>query len=349
MPGVPPESASPTTSGRADKDVAPETGAWPTVPARTRRSRTAFVRDWTFWSNNAVIVGLLALVAVFTVLSPQFFTADNLSDLLVSAAILVVLAVGQQFAIVVAGIDLSIASNLPWAAALVGLAVTHGLGLPVGILLAVVGGTLVGLLNGLLITTLRINDFIVTLGTLGVFNGVALVFTQGNAVPVNSRFLQDLALSSFGPIRYFWLVALVVAVLASVVLFRTPFGTHLLATGGNRDAARSMGVRVDRVRVAAYTISGLLVGLAGVLLVARTGSADPSLQTDVLLSSIAAVVMGGSNLFGGRASVSGTVAGAVLLTVLINGFTLLNISQYYQPIAVGAVVIASAALSRFQR
>lgn len=330
-------------SARVD-DEQPGAGG---VPRRS--SRAAFLRDAAFWSNNAVLVGLLAVVVVFTVLSPQFFTLANLSDLLVSAAILVVLAVGQQFAIVVAGIDLSIASNLPWAAALVGVAVTHGLGLPLGIVLALVGGTAVGLLNGVVIAKLRINDFIVTLGTLGVLNGVALVLTQGNAVPVNSRFMQNLALSSIGPIRYFWLVALLVAVLGSVVLFRTRLGTHLLATGGNREAARNMGVKVDRVRIAAYTISGFLVGLAGVLLVARTGTADPSLQTDVLLSSIAAVVLGGSSLFGGRASIAGAVAGAVLLTVLINGFTLLNISQYYQPIAVGLVVVMSAVLSRFQR
>jgi ribose/xylose/arabinose/galactoside ABC-type transport system permease subunit len=166
---------------------------------------------------------------------------------------------------------------------------------------------------------------------------------------VNSGFLQGLALNGIGPIQYFWLVALAVAVVAFVVVFKTKFGTHLLATGGNRDAARSMGIRVDRVRIAAYTISGLLVGIAAVLLVAHTGTADPSLQTSQLLSSIAAVVLGGSSLFGGRASIVGTVAGALLLSVLITGFTLLNISQYYQPIAVGLVVLMSAVLSRFQK
>ncbi len=306
-------------------------------------------RDPAFWSNNAVLFGLIVVVVVFAIMSPSFFTAGNISDLLVSAAILVVLAIGQQFAIVVAGIDLSIGSNLPWSAALLGFGVTHGWSLPLSIILAIAGGTAVGVLNGLVVTKLRINDFIVTLGTFGVMNGLALLLTDANSVPVNSGFLQGLALNSVGPIRYFWLVALAAAVVAFVVIFHSRFGTHLLATGGNRDAARSMGIKVDRVRIAAYTISGLLVGLAAVLLVARTGTADPSLQTDQLLSSIAAVVLGGSSLFGGRASIVGTVAGALLLTVLINGFTLLNISQYYQPIAVGLVVLMSAVLSRFQR
>ena len=323
-----------------------------TPPGGGRRGAVALrasLRDPGFWSNNAVIFGLIVVVVVFTILSPSFFTAGNISDLLVSAAILVVLAVGQQFAIVVAGIDLSIGSNLPWAAALLGFAVTHGWGLPAGIALAIIGGTAVGVVNGLVVTKLRINDFIVTLGTFGVMNGLALLLTSGNSVPVNSGFMQDLALDAVGPIRYFWLVALAVAVVAYVVLFHTRLGTHLLATGGNRDAARSMGIKVDRIRIIAYTVSGLLVGLAAVLLVSRTGTADPSLQTDQLLSSIAAVVLGGASLFGGRASIVGTVAGALLLTVLINGFTLLDISQYYQPIAVGLVVVLSAVLSRFQR
>jgi ribose transport system permease protein len=306
-------------------------------------------RDPTFWSNNAVLFGLIAVIVVFSILSPSFLTTSNISDMLVSSAILVVLAIGQQFAIVVAGIDLSIGSNLPWAAALLGFGVTHGWSLPLSIVLAIAGGTVVGVVNGLIVTKLRINDFIVTLGTFGVMNGLALLLTDANAVPVNSGFLQGLALNSAGPIRYFWLVALAVAIVAFVVLFHTRFGTHLLATGGNRDAARGMGIKVDRVRIAAYTISGLLVGIAAVLLVAHTGTADPTLQTNQLLSSIAAVVLGGSSLFGGRASIVGTVAGALLLSVLITGFTLLNISQYYQPIAVGLVVLMSAVLSRFQK
>ncbi|HWN35889.1 MAG TPA: ABC transporter permease, partial [Pseudonocardia sp.] len=144
-------------------------------------------------------------------------------------------------------------------------------------------------------------------------------------------------------------VAFVVAALVGFLLFRTRTGTYLLSTGGNIDAAREAGINVSRIRLIAYASSGLACGLASVLFVARTGGADPSLQTDLLLSSIAAVVLGGSSLFGGKASVLGSVAGAVLLQSLINGFTLLGISQYYQPIAVGAVVLGAAFISRFQK
>ena len=309
----------------------------------------AALRDPSFWGDNAALIGLVVVFIVFSVLSPFFLTWGNISDLLVSASILIVLALAQQFSIVVGGIDLSIAANLPWTAIIFGLAFVNGLGIPAAVVLAIIAGNVVGGLNGLLIAKLRINDFIVTLGMLGVMSGVALIACDGQSFSVNSGFLRALALGAIGPIRYFYLIALVAAAGVQILFFHTPFGTHILATGGNREAARSMGIPIDRMRIAVYSINGGLVGVAGILLVARTGGSDPSLQTSELLSSIAAVVLGGGSLFGGRAAVGGTVAGAILLTTLLNGFTLLQVSEYYQPIAVGVVVIAAALLSRLQR
>lgn len=308
--------------------------------------RIAFVSTG---ARYAAPIGLVVVFLAFFIATPDFLTVSNISDLLVSASILMLLAMGQQLVVTVAGIDLSIGANLPWSAALLGFAVTQGWPLPAAILLAIVGGGLVGLVNGILVAQLNMSDFIVTLGSLSVVSGITLLLTQGNTVPVNSGFLRGLALSGIGPIRWFWLVALVAALVVGFLIFRTRTGTHLLATGGNIDAARGAGIHVSRMRLYAYLGSGLFCGLAGVLLVARTGGADPSLQTNLLLSSIAAVVLGGSSLFGGRASVLGSATGAVLLQSLINGFTLIGISQYYQPIAVGAVVLGAAFLSRFQK
>ncbi len=317
-------------------------------PGLGSRVRDA-MRDPGFWGENAVLFGLVLVVVAFSFATPAFLTLPNVSDVLVAAAILVVIAIGQQFAIVVGGIDLSIAANLPWTAVIFGLAFTHGLGISASMALAVGGGALTGIVNGVLIAKLRVSDFIVTLGMLGVLNGLALIVTNGQSITVNSTFLQNLALGSLGPIRYVILIAFVVALIARFLFLDTSFGMRVLATGGNRDAARNMGIPVDALRIAVYAIGGALVGLAGILLVARTGGSDPSLQTSQLLSSIAAVVLGGASLFGGRASIVGTVAGALLLTVLLNGFTLMQVSEYYQPIAVGVVVIASAVLSRLQR
>lgn len=322
----------------------------PAAETNLREAAGRAVRDPAFWSRQAVLVGLVAVVVVFSLLTPDFLTGANISDLLVSAAILVVLAVGQQLVIAAAGIDLSIGANLPWGAVLLGWSVvSHHWPMAGGIALALAGTTLVGFVNGFIIAKVKINDFIVTLGTLGVMNGLALILVSGNPISVTSTFLQDLSLNSLWFVRWFIVVGVVVAIAAHVLIFQTPFGTHLLATGGNREAARNMGIRVDRVRIAAYTMAGLLVGVAAVLLVSETAGSDPTLQTSQLLSSIAAVVLGGSSLFGGRASIVGTVAGALLLSTLINGFTLLSVSSYYQPMAVGLVVVAAAVLTRFQQ
>ncbi|WP_375489689.1 ABC transporter permease [uncultured Jatrophihabitans sp.] len=300
-------------------------------------------------ARYASVIGLVIVFIAFFIATPDFLTTGNISDLLVSASILAVLAMGQQLVVSVAGIDLSIGSNLPWAAAVLGYLATHGWPLALAIIVAIAAAGVVGVVNGVLVAYLNMTDFIVTLGSLSVVSGITLLLTSGNTVPVNSHFLQDLALNGAGPVKWFWLVALVVALLTAFLLFRTRTGTHLLATGGNLEAARGTGVHVSRMRLLAYVFSGLVTGVAGVLFVARTGGADPSLQTDLLLSSIAAVVLGGSSLFGGRASVLGSAVGAVLLESLINGFTLVGISQNYQPIAVGGVVLGAAFISRFQK
>ncbi|WP_067679927.1 ABC transporter permease [Nocardia miyunensis] len=300
-------------------------------------------------AEYAAPIALVALWVAFFIATPDFLTLANIGDLLVSATILTVLALGQQFAVTVGGIDLSVGANLPWAAALLGYTTSHGYPVAVGIVVAIAGGLIVGVINGVLVGRLHMTDFVVTLGMLSVLSGLTLLLTHGNTTAVNSAFLQKLALDGIGPVRWFWLLALIAALVVAGIIFRTRIGTHLLATGGRLEAARDTGIAVNRIRLFAYAMSGLLCGVAGVMLVARNGGADPSLQTTYLLSSIAAVVLGGSSLAGGKASVLGTVAGAVLFTSLINGFTILGISQYYQPVAVGAVLLLAAGISRFRK
>lgn len=330
----------PSSTDMAAKDAAVAEG-----PTAGQRRRTLLSQS----ARYAAVIGLVIVFIVFFIATPDFLTLSNMTDLLVSAAILMVLAMGQQLVVSVAGIDLSVGSNLPWSAAVLGYSATHGMPVGFAIVLGIVAGGVVGFVNGVLVAKLNMTDFIVTLGSLSIVSGITLLLTGGNTVAVSSPFLQSLALDGIGPIKYFWLVAIVVALMTAFLLFRTRTGTHLLATGGNLDAARGAGVNVSRMRLLAYLCSGLAAGVAGVLLVARTGGADPSLQTDLLLSSIAAVVLGGSSLFGGRASVLGSAVGAVLLQSLINGFTLVGISQNYQPVAVGAVVLGAAFISRFQK
>ncbi|MGZ6348875.1 MAG: ABC transporter permease [Ktedonobacterales bacterium] len=307
------------------------------------------LRDPGFWADWTAVVALVLLVLVFGIASPVFLSWANIQAILVAAAILVMLTVGQAFVIMTAGIDLSVASALTLGSVVLGQAYSRGWSMAVACVLAVLAGTAVGLVNGLVIAKGKITDFIVTLGTLSAAAGLALVLSNGEPVTVTSSFLLRLATGSLGPIPYFVIVAAIVAIVGHIVLFHTRFGTHLLATGGERDAARAMGIDTDRVKIAAYVISGSLAGLASILLTARIGAAEPAANTAFLLNSVAAVVLGGVSLFGGRGTIIGPVVGAVLLTALINGLTLLSVSQFYQQVAIGVVVVLAALLMRYQR
>ena len=308
----------------------------------------ARLRDLGFWADRAAAIGLVLLVAVFAIANPTFLSAGNIRSMLVASAILVVLSVGQTFVVVTGGIDLSVASTMTFGAAVFGYGFTHGWGVAAACLGAVLGGALVGLVNGLLIGRGRITDFVVTLGTLSAASGAALVLADGRPVTVVNRFLLRLSTGGVGIIGWSVVVAAVVAVLAHVVLFRTRFGTHVLAAGGSAEAATATGISVPRIQIAVDAIAGVLAGLAAILLVARVGAAEPASNTSFLLNSVAAVVLGGVSLAGGRGGVVGPVLGALLLTALANGLTLLGVSPFYQPVAVGVVVVLAALLTRFR-
>lgn len=321
-----------------------------TAPPATRGSTVVdHLRHPSFWVEWASVIGLVVLVAIFTALDPTFLSAGNIKSMLLASAILTILAVGQAFVILTSGIDLSVASTMTLAAVAFGMAMTSGKGLFLSCLIAVAAGAAVGMVNGFLIAKGGITDFIVTLGALSAASGLALILSDGRPITVISAPLFKLSAGGFGMVPYTFLIALVVAVLAHLVLFATPFGTHVLATGGSVDAAQATGVRTARIKMAVYLISGLLAGLAAILLVARVGSAEPAANTTFLLNSVAAVVLGGVSLFGGKGSIKGPVFGALLLTALANGLTLLGVSQFYQPLAVGVVVVGAAFLTRFEK
>lgn len=321
------------------------TDAAPTRAALLSRN----LRDPGFWAEWAALVGLVGLIIIFQALNPTFLSSGNIRAMLAAAAILIVLAVGQTFVIATAGIDLSIASTMTLSAVAFGFTYSRGAGLLLSLLAAIVAGTIVGLANGLLVARAKITDFIVTLGTLSAASGLALILANGRPVTIVDRTLLRLSTGSVGVFGYSVIIAALIAILAHIALFHTRFGTHVLATGGNPEAANATGVRTARMKTAVYALAGLLAGIASILLVARVGAAEPAANTAFLLNSVAAVVLGGVSLFGGRATIIGPVIGALLLTALVNGLTLLGVSQFYQPLAVGIVVIGAAFLTRFQK
>lgn len=306
-------------------------------------------RSLSFWAENAAPVGLVLLVVAFSILSSSFLTLGNIQAMLIASAILIILAVAQSFVITTGGIDLSISATMTLGAVGFGLSWQAGLGFWLAALIAIVSSGLVGLVNGLLIAKGKVTDFIATLGTLSVATGLALILTEGKPISINSLELLRLTTGTVGIFGFPFLIAALIAAAFWLVMFRTRFGLHVQAVGGSEEAAVANGISAQRVRIAVYVIGGMLAGLAAILLVARIGAAEPAINTQYLLNSIAAVVLGGVALTGGRGKIVGPVLGALLLMALTNGLTLLGVSQFYQPLAVGLVVVLAALLTRFQK
>ncbi|MGO3759034.1 MAG: ABC transporter permease [Agrococcus casei] len=297
----------------------------------------------------APLLALLLLVVIGAIVSPSFLSVGNIRSLLLSSAILMILAVGQTFVISTGGIDLSVASIAQLTGITLGLLVVSGWSPEAAIPIALIVGVLAGALNGAIISKLKITDFIVTLGTFSAFSGLTLLLSDARPQVVSSSTLSTIATGGVGPVSYLLLIALAIAVIAYVVMFHTPFGTHVLAVGGNRKAAEALGLSFARVKIGVYAIAGLLAGVAGILLVARLGAAEPTAGSTYQLTSIAATVLGGVSLFGGKTSIVGPLLGAVVLTGVVNLLTITGVPVYYQPIAVGAVVVLAAYLRRYER
>lgn len=296
------------------------------------------------------LIVLAVLVIGLSILSPYFLSVSNFLNILLATTVIGVLGFGATFVIAAGGIDLSLGSVLALSG-VVGALSMNALNFPwpIGIALCLVVGAGCGAVNGFLNTRAGIPAFIVTLGMLGVARGLALVLTNG--VPVYGLPAPVVYLGQGRPfgVPTPVIVFLLVAAIAHFVLGFTRFGKYALVIGDNEGAARAMGIRVDRHRVLLYTLSGGLAGLAGLLFVARVNSGDPTAGFSYELTAITAAILGGSNLFGGRASIAGTLIGALVMGVLQNGLNLLAVSSFYQQMAIGMVLVAAVWLDQANR
>jgi ribose/xylose/arabinose/galactoside ABC-type transport system permease subunit len=288
--------------------------------------------------SRAVETLFLLVVLVGFIASPNFLTTFNMESLLRQAAVLGVLAVGQYVVIVSGGFDLSVGAVV----ALTGM-VTASTVSEVGLLsvpLAMAVGGLMGLLSGLAVTLGRIPPFVATLGVLGIARGLA--FTVGNqGIVITDPTLLDVNDASVGPVPLVALLWLAVAGLVFAFLRLTRTGTYVFAVGGNADSARLAGVPVDRIKVAAYVLSGCLAGLAGVLFAARSSSGSPGIASGWELDSIAAVVIGGVSLFGGSGRLPRAMLGVLIYLMLTNIMNLVDVDAYVQNVLKGALILAA--------
>ena len=290
---------------------------------------------------------LAALCLVFAALSPLFASWQNLLNILLSSATIGLLAIGAAFVIGSAGLDLSVGSVMALSSATGGVAAAAGWGSPVVLLACLLTGILAGWINGTIIARLGIPAFIVTLGMLSIARGLALIMTDGRPVyglPDVLVFLgQGSVLGVPTPIWIFLITGLVL----QLILRRSVFGTYTLCIGDNEKAAIRAGVNVQRHKVKLYMLSGLLAAMAGIVFMGRVNAADPSAGLMYELTAITAAILGGTHLFGGRASVAGAMVGALIMGVLHNGLTLLAVPSYYQQVAIGVVLILAVSLDKW--
>ena len=309
--------------------------------------------------RGGALIILLALVIGFTLATPDFLTENNLKNILRQYSVPMILAVGQTLVIVSRGIDLSVASTAALSGSLMGVAFAHwGWPEPAALALGVAAGFAVGAFNGFVITKWHVPDFIATLGTFSAVRGIALLITDGLPVPdftkaQEGRTVPDsvttLGSESLLGIPLIAVVALACVLVGAFILGRTRLGRSAYAIGGNTEAARVSGIRVERSKIWIYVISGMLAAVAGFMLTGRQGSANALMGEGMELQSIAAVVIGGTNLFGGEGRVSGTVIGILVIAVLGNGLQIVGVAEFWQRVVNGLIIIAVVALDQWRR
>jgi ribose transport system permease protein len=299
---------------------------------------------------------LAAIIVVFAVIDfGAFFTSYNIWNIFISAALLLVMGVGATFVLLTGGVDLSVGSVLVFsgviAAKVMAAMGSQGWGVAVaGIVAAIVAGGAWGVVNGLVITKLKVPPLIATLGSYGAAQGLAQVITNGNdQKDIPTELVDSVGFGRVGQVPVLVLIAVVAAVIGGLVLGYTRFGRRTYAIGSNAEAARRVGIRVDRHLISVYVLAGMLAGVAGVMSFAQYGSTTLSGHSTDNLNVIAAVVIGGTSLFGGVGTMFGTVIGTLIPAVLANGLVISGLNSFWRDTAVGVVLVAAVYLDQWRR
>ena len=304
--------------------------------------------DWLVHSPLALpLVGLIVVSVLMAFASDNFFTLNNILNVLRQVSVVGILAVGMTFVILTGGIDLSVGAVMALSGTLAaGLMVNMGLPGGVGLAAALLVGLGLGLFNGVLVAWGRMPAIIVTLATMGMARGLGLIYSGGYPISGLPGWVSWFGVGRIGIIPVPVVIMLVVYALAWLVLQRTPFGRHVYAIGGNEVAARLSGVRTRRVKLAVFAISGVTASLAAIVLTGRLMSGQPNAGVGFELDAIAAVVLGGTAIAGGRGLILGTLIGAVLLVILNNGLNLMGINPYMQDVIKGLIILLAIYIGR---
>lgn len=290
-------------------------------------------------------LAVLALIAVFFTLSDVFLTVANFRNVGLQAAALAAVSFGQTLVILTAGLDLSVGSMVALVSVVTALAMLK-FGVLGGMIVGLLTGLVAGLVNGLIIARLRVFPFIATLATMSFISGLALNLSGGTPVIGLSSAFTSLAYQRLLGVPYPVVIALLLLLCTALILRYLRIGRNIYAIGGNQEAARLSGLNVEFVKVAAYMYSGFCAAVAGLILTARVASGQPTLGASLALESVAAVVLGGVSLFGGRGSVIGVAFGVAFISILSNGLNLLNVSSYTQMMVIGVALAGAVAIDQ---
>jgi ribose transport system permease protein len=312
------------------------------LPAKSRRDRIVLQRLLPFLS-------LIVLFVALTIASPNFFTSTNLSSVVRQTAVINIMALGMTMIMITGGIDLSVGAILAVGGVVGTMAMEKGFSIPTGVLVGSVTGLGCGLANGLMITQLRVQPFIVTLGTLGIFRGVTLIITNGLPVHQIPQQFSYMGEGNLLGVPFVLWILVACAIVTHILLEHTRLGRYAFAIGSNREAAVYAGIPVKFHTTAVYAIGGMLTGLAGMIEASRLMTGQPTAGQGYELQAIAAVVIGGGSLQGGEGSVMGTLVGAFIMGLLSNGSDLLGVSPYLQQAIIGAVIILAVTLDEVRK
>lgn len=310
-----------------------------TAPRSTKTKAALRLRDF------GIVFGLLVMVILLALNTSTFLTGGNIINVFDQAAIVGLLAAGATLCIISGVFDLSSSANLA-VSAIIGVMITQQVGVVGGFIGAMLAGTLLGAITGLIVVSTKVNSFIGTLAVSIIYRGVAIVITGGAIVaplPEQIAAFRVWTWPSVLGLTAGSVLMIVTTVVLGIVLWRTTFGRRIYAVGGNQEAARLSGIRTGSIHVAVFAISGLCAGLAGMILASRAGSAQPAMATGIELTSIAAVVIGGTSILGGQGALWRTFVGVMILTVIGNGFNLLHWDTTYQQVVTGALILLAVA------
>ena len=304
-----------------------------------------------YMSELTTVIALIILMAVITIINSNFLTANNLLNLLLQVTSNALIAFGMTFVILTGGIDLSVGSILALSSALTAGLLGSGMPVTSAILISLILGCILGMMNGLLISYGKLAPFIVTLATMTIFRGATLVYTNGNPITkgLSDTFLfQFLGQGYIVGIPFPVIIMFIVFIVLYVLLHKTAFGKSVYAIGGNEKAAYISGVKLNKVKIIIYSISGIMASISGLIITSRLSSAQPTAGASYEMDAIAAVVLGGTSLSGGKGRILGTLIGALIIGVLNNGLNIIGVSAFWKQVVKGVVILIAVLIDRFK-